>query len=116
MNGARQHLPDRRRSEIYCFDLDGIAHRSQVSFFEDGWLGEIFVDVVCKPKIGGPKTGSSAEIAAHDAGVSASLALQFGCPAEVLRHALTKLSDGTSAGPIGRTLDLLAEDAAGGAP
>ncbi len=83
------------------YDVDGVRYRAAVSRFEDGHLAEIFLD--------GPKTGSAACISAHDAAVAASLALQFGCPAKTLRHALLKVPGGESAGPLGRALDLTME-------
>lgn len=94
----RRCLPNKRHGEIVEFDLEGVVYRAQVSRFEDGALGEIFLD--------GPKIGSAACIAARDAAVAASLALQHGCSAETLHHALVKLSNGQSAGPVGRALDL----------
>lgn len=47
------------------------------------------------------------EITAHEAAVSASLALQHGAPLESLHAALLKLPNGKSAGPLGHALDLL---------
>jgi ribonucleoside-diphosphate reductase alpha chain len=41
--------------------------------------------------------------------VAASLALQFGCPADTLRKALLRLTNGSAAGPLGRLLDLAEE-------
>jgi hypothetical protein len=84
-----------------CFDLGGVEYRSQVSRFADGRLAEIFLD--------GGKVGSSAQIAAHDAAVAASLALQHGCEVKTLRHALLKLANGKGAGPVGVLLDEIEE-------
>lgn len=95
---ARRQLPNRRDSDVFVFDLDGTTYRAQVSRFADGSLGEMFLD--------GPKTGSAASIAARDAAVAASLALQHGCDVGTLHHALVKVGT-RSAGPIGRALDLM---------
>lgn len=95
----RRRLSDRRDSAIIAdFELGGVRYRAQVTNFPDGTTGEIFLD--------GGKLGSAARIAARDGAVAASLALQFGCPVETLRHALLRDHDG-AAGPIGRSLDLL---------
>jgi hypothetical protein len=53
------------------------------------------------------KTGSSAEIAAHDGAIILSIALQYGVPVNAIRHALLKLPDGSAAGPLGRALDII---------
>jgi hypothetical protein len=54
------------------------------------------------------KHDSALETIARDAAITASLSLQFGCPAETLRHALTRNTNGTAAGPLGHLLDILA--------
>ena len=94
----RARLPNRRHSVVTEYDLDGVHYRAQVTSDANGNPLEIFLD--------GPKIGSAACIAARDAAVAASLALQHGCDAETLSHALMKLPDGQSAGPVGRALDL----------
>jgi hypothetical protein len=47
---------------------------------------------------------------ASDAAIAASLALQYGCPAEVLRGALSRDSDGVASSPLGVALDLEAAE------
>jgi hypothetical protein len=47
-------------------------------------------------------------IMASDAAIAASLALQFGCPVEVLRKALSRDARGNASSPIGVALDRLA--------
>lgn len=102
MIGCRRKLPERRAGFVIEYDCDGVRYRAQFSVFADGQLAEVFLD--------GGKVGSAVSIAAHDAAVAASLALQFGCSLENLCHALSKLPNGSGAGPLGRALDL-AEDA-----
>jgi len=94
----RRRLSQRRCAIASECDVGAVRYRFQVGFFNDGSIGEIFLN--------GPKVGSAAQIAAHDAAIAASLALQFGCPLETLRHALLKLPTGESAGPLCRALDL----------
>lgn len=111
MSGERECLPYRRRSESFDLEAGGLSYRVQITCAADGRPLEIFLD--------GPKIGSSAQIAAHDAAVAASLALQHGVSAETLHHALQKLSSGQSAGPLGRAFDLLLDPKAssvGGVP
>ena len=94
----RSKLPNRRNSEVFTFEIGGVPYRAQMSRFADGRIAELFLD--------GPKIGSSAQIAAHDAAVCASIALQRGASADDLRHSLTKLANGKGAGPIGVALEL----------
>jgi ribonucleoside-diphosphate reductase alpha chain len=44
---------------------------------------------------------------ASDAAIAASLSLQFGCPAEVLRKALKRDGQGRALSPLGVALDQL---------
>jgi len=53
-----------------------------------------------------------AGIMASDAAIAASLALQFGCPADVLRRALSRDARGNATGPLGIALDLIADGGA----
>lgn len=101
----RRRLPNRRRSEAFEFDHNGISIRAQISRFEDGSIGEIFLDA--------GKTGTGVQVASHDAAVAASLALQFGCDAGTLSHALMRLADGSPAGPLAVALDLVQKEGAG---
>lgn len=56
------------------------------------------------------KTGAAMETMSRDAAVLMSIALQHGAPIETMRRAVTRNVDGTPQGPIGKLLDLLAED------
>jgi ribonucleoside-diphosphate reductase alpha chain len=49
---------------------------------------------------------------ASDAAIAASLALQFGCPAEVLRRALKRDGQGKASSPLGVALDRLDQQGA----
>jgi ribonucleoside-diphosphate reductase alpha chain len=103
MTGDRQRLPGRRQHEIIEFEHDGLAYIAGVGRFADGSIAEIFLNTV--------KSGCAAETAARDAAIILSLALQYGCPLETVKRALTKLRDGAPAGPIGRALDLIVGNA-----
>jgi ribonucleoside-diphosphate reductase alpha chain len=94
----RRVLPNRRDAEVFDFDIDQVPYRAQVAYFSNGDLAEIFLDV--------PKSGSAACIAARDAAITASLALQHGVSAQQLAHSLQKLADGSPAGPLGKALRL----------
>jgi hypothetical protein len=97
---ARQTLPNRRPCETVEFEHDGIRYIASIGRFPSS-------DAVSEVFMHGGKTGSAAEIAAHDGAITLSLALQFGTPLSAIRHALIKLRDGSAAGPIGKLLDLI---------
>jgi hypothetical protein len=96
---ARQRLSDRRETDTFRFDHEGQRYFGSVSRFEGGRPAEVFLDA--------GKTGSSIQAIARDGAVFASLALQYGCPLEVLKKAITRLDDGSAAGPFGKLLDLI---------
>jgi hypothetical protein len=96
---SRRLLPSRRRSELVNFEHDGHRYRASVSRFGDGRLAEVFLD--------GAKPDTAVAIVGRDLAVAASLALQFGCPADTLRKALSRLSNGEAAGPLGALLDIV---------
>lgn len=96
---TRTDIPTRRPSEIIAFDHNGIAYDGQVSYLMDGTPIEIFLH--------GGKTGTPVQAVARDSAVAVSLALQFGAPIKTIRAALTRLDDGSAAGPLGQLLDLI---------
>ncbi|WP_034996690.1 hypothetical protein [Beijerinckia mobilis] len=96
---TRSPLRSRRASEIIDFRHDGLRYTASVSFFDDVRLAEVFLDA--------EKIGTAASVIARDLAVTASLALQYGCPVAVLRKALTRDARGIAAGPLGTLLDLI---------
>jgi hypothetical protein len=98
---ARQRLPNRRRSESFGFECNGLKYTATASWFDDGRLGEIF--------LGNHRADSHADACAKDSAILASIALQCGAPLDVLRKSLLRDSQGRPSTPIGCALDLLAE-------
>ena len=92
-SASRQKLPDRRASEIFQFVRDGVGYTASISFYADGRLAEIFIDAA--------KPGSAIAQHANDAAVLASLLLQHGITAAVIRHSIS--------GPLATALDRAAE-------
>ena len=105
---AREPLPNRRAGELVNLAHGGFTYVGHVGRYPDGRLAEVFLDV-----IGKARGGEQLQAACRDAAVLASLALQHGCPADRLRDALTRLHDGTAAGPLGELLDIALADEAG---
>jgi len=97
---TRRRLPDRRPS--ITFDVEAFSLRFTVtaSPFDDGTTAEIFIQ--------NHKAESAAGIMASDSAIAASLALQYGCPADVLRKALSRDRQGRASSPLGAALDQLA--------
>lgn len=97
----RQRLPNRRGSLTLNVEALGLRFTATISQFDSGELGEIFLT--------NHRVDSAAGIMASDAAIACSLALQFGCPPDVLRRALKRDAAGRALGPLGAALDKLAE-------
>ena len=87
----RERLPDRREAEMIDFEFGGRRWTAGVSRFPDGRVGEIFLHA---------GKDSALLSLAQDAAIIASIALQFGAPADVIAHALA----GRDAGPLAQAL------------
>src|SRR5262245_2311575 len=98
----REQLPNRRPHEGCAFVHRGIEYTLGVGNFADGRIAELFLAT--------RRYGTAADTAARDASIAASLALQYGCPIETLRRALTRNGDRSLSGALGAALDLMAED------
>jgi hypothetical protein len=97
---ARRRLPDRRASESFSFELDGLRFTATISRFDDGQVGELFLN--------NHKAGNQTNTNARDAAIVLSFALQHGADAEAIRRALCRDGNGRALGPIGEALDIVA--------
>jgi hypothetical protein len=95
VSAPRQRLPNRRHHWLHRFECDGQIYTGGIGRFEDGRIAEIFIN--------GAKVGTAAETNAQDAAIVGSLALQYDCPIETIRHALVR--GGGSGGPLVTLLD-----------
>jgi hypothetical protein len=102
MTANRERLADRRNHWIYRFESGGQHFTGGIGRFADGRIAEIFIS--------GSKAGSAAESNAQEAAIVASLALQHGCPAATIRHALAR--SGAAAGPLATLLAKVATEEA----
>ena len=82
MSTHRQRLPNRRASETFTFECNGLSYLASISRFADGRLAEIFLS--------NSKAGSHSDAAAKDSAVVCSIALQHGITVDVIRHALLR--------------------------
>ena len=97
---TRIAIPNRRPSEVFSFEHNGIAFTGSVSRRQEDWrVVEVFLD--------GGKPGTPVQSVARDTAVAASLALQHGASLPTLRAALTRNDDGSPAGALGALLDLV---------
>jgi hypothetical protein len=99
---TRRRLPDRRPSITFDVEAFNLRFTVTASTFVDNASGEIFIQ--------NHKAESSGGIMASDSAIAASLALQYGCPADVLRKALSRDARGNASGPLGVALDTLARE------
>jgi hypothetical protein len=57
--------------------------------------------------------GSEMEAIARDAAILMSLALQYGCPLDTIRHAVTRNADGSPQSLMGRVVDRVDKESRG---
>jgi hypothetical protein len=98
---TRQRLPNRRHSESFDFDCNGLRYTCTYSRFQNGSIGEIFLT--------NHKANSQSDSNAKDAAIIASLCLQHGVSIDVIRKALLRDSLGRPSTPVGVALDLISE-------
>jgi hypothetical protein len=99
----RRRLAQRRQHHLVDFEHAGHRFTAGLGFFNTGELAEIFINVP-------GRSGSALETVARDAAILASICLQYGATAEVIRRALTRNNDGSAGGPVGAVLDLIARN------
>jgi len=95
----RTRLPDRRPAMSFDLTVAGLQFTATVGSV-NGRVMEVFLQ--------NHKPGSAADLFARDAAIAASLALQFGCPLEVLRRAVLRDPRGAPSTPLGAAIDVIA--------
>jgi len=100
---VRARLCNRRFAESFAVQCEGLNYTATVSRFDGGNLVEIFLTCT--------KAGTGADAAAKDASVVCSIALQYGVPLDVIRHALLRDPRGKASSPLGAALDMIGEAA-----
>jgi hypothetical protein len=97
---SRRRLPNRRYSESFEFAVNGLRFTATVSRFDDGRIGELFLN--------NHKAGNQSDTNARDAAIILSFALQHGADLETIRKALCRDSQGRPLGPVAAALDIIA--------
>jgi ribonucleoside-diphosphate reductase alpha chain len=98
---SRERLRNRRPCESFALELQGLRYVASFSRFDDGRVAEVFLQ--------NHKSASQSDSNARDSAIAASLALQHGCPLEVLRRALLRDAQGNASTPLGAALDRISE-------
>ncbi len=102
---VREELPPRRLGENLSFLHRGLHFNATVGRrTPDGPISEVFLNVAGDK---GGKYGSDSDLAARDAAVAVSLALQHGITLVVLQRSMGRELDGSASSPIGHLLDIL---------
>jgi hypothetical protein len=99
----RKRLPNRRASENFTFELDGLHFTATVSRFSDGRIAEMFLN--------NTKIGNQSDTNARDAAIVLSFALQYGADISAICKALCRDSEGRPLGPLTAALDLIVGEA-----
>jgi hypothetical protein len=100
---TRSPLPLRRSHEIFNFRhwgrkfIAGIGRASSRDPIQEVWINT-------------GKSGEQMETLARDSAVLISLGLQHGVPLSAMQKAIMRDLDGEPTGPIGKLLDLIADD------
>ena len=97
---SRQRLANRRFSESFDFEAQGLTFTATFSRGADGSVQEVFIR--------NHKASSMAGINASDASVLWSIARQYGVPFDVLQKSLMRNADGAGSGPLAVALDIIA--------
>ena len=86
----RERLANRRASESFTFELNGLRYTATVTRYADGRLGEMFLN--------NHKAGNQSDTNARDAAIILSFAAQRGADIETIRRALWRDSQGRPLG------------------
>ena len=102
----RETMPQRRRSFNVEFTHEyelgkPFRYRATVGLYPDGRVGELFLNF--------QRHHTPMDAMAQDAAIAMSLALQYGCPLDILRGALSRDAEGYAASPFGHLLDKVVE-------
>ena len=96
---SERQRPNRRASENFSFELDGLRFAATVSRFDDGRISELFLN--------NHKAGNASDTNARDAAIIFSFACQHGADVDQIRKALCRDSQGRALGPVAAVLDIL---------
>ena len=98
-----RHKPGNRRAlETFDFKFENTTYHISYSRYPNGNVSEVFV--VCG------KPGSAISHMGRDLGIAISVMLQSGMLLSDLSQSMTRLDDGSPAGPLGALIEHLMEE------
>jgi hypothetical protein len=100
-SNPRRRLANRRSAETLGLECAGLAYTRTVTYFADGRLAEVF--------LGNRKNNSGTDVVGRDSAIVLSIPLQHGADPDVIRRALCRDSQCRASGPLGVSLDIIAE-------
>jgi len=99
----RESLPNRRSATNLNFEHETMRYILTFSRFADGRIAEIFLNTSMK-------AGSMADVSVQDGAVLVSLALQHGCPIQIMKDAIKRNPNGTPQSPLGMAIDIISKE------
>ncbi|EJN11820.1 hypothetical protein PMI42_04834 [Bradyrhizobium sp. YR681] len=109
----RHRLANRRRHETIAIEHEGQRYKVGLGreLLCDGSCGgSVRYGPIAEVFITAQKVNTQADVLAKDGAILMSLALQFGCPLDVIAHAMKRNPDGSPASPLGRAAAYLVEE------
>jgi len=97
----REALPARRIAISWSMRFYNREFAITAGLYPDGRIGEVFAM--------SDKIGSEMQALTRDGAILISLALQFGCPLDIMRHAISRNPDNTASSFVGALLDELVQ-------
>lgn len=105
---THRHRPaDRRAHETIAIEHQG--QRYKIGLGRDLRPGRNLGPVI-EVFLNAQRVNSSVDVLANDGAILMSLALQYGCPPEVIFHAMKRNPDGSPASPLGCAAAYLVEE------
>jgi hypothetical protein len=96
---SRRRLPNRRASETFELEVDGLRYACSIGRYPDDSIGEIFLSA--------NKNGSAADVSARDSAITISLGLQHGISLQDFSRTITRDERGHASSPAGRAIDVI---------
>lgn len=103
---TRRRLANRRSHETIAIEHDGIRYKVGLGR-ELACVDRRLLGPVIEVFLNAQKVNSPADMLVSDGAILMSMLLQYGCPADVIHHAMKRNPDGSPASPLGRAAQLL---------
>ena len=98
----RRALDARRLAVTFTQRMWNQDWHVSVGFFPNRQVGEVFIAASKTP-------GTDLDASCRDCAILLSLCLQYGCPLDVISHAITRNADGSPSSIAGAVIDVIKE-------